>query len=202
MNEQVWLESADTAKGRLEHQRVHTERKECRGDQIKLYEYSVFSDVLGISGKCDCIEAQRDENGCIIPAADFPVSLYPIEYKHGTVREEQEYFIQLCAQALCLEEMYHTTIKQGAIFYISSHKRMSVDFTPELRNLVAETSEKLRRVRDNLWIPPAAYTPKCKRCSLKEYCLPNTRKSAREYCARLEEEALGVIDLDENGGIQ
>ena len=120
LNERVWIESADTAKGRKEHEGVHTRRIERRGSQVRLFEYPVFSDMLGLSGKCDLIEAQENASGCQIPAVDFPVLLYPVEYKHGKLREEREYNIQLCAQAMCLEEMYHTTITEGAIFYLSS----------------------------------------------------------------------------------
>lgn len=113
LNERIWVENADTAKGRSEHTRVHDQRVEHRGDHLKLYKYTVFSDTLGVWGKCDCIEAQRCEQGCKIRAADFPVRLYPIEYKHGSVRKEHSYMIQLCAQAMCLEEMFSTSIPFG-----------------------------------------------------------------------------------------
>ena len=109
-NELLWAENADTAKGRAEHEKVHTQRIERRGDTAKLYEFPVFSKALGISGKCDCIEVEAYEHGCTIPAVDFPVVLFPIEYKHGKLREEEEYEIQLCAQAMCLEEMFQTRI--------------------------------------------------------------------------------------------
>lgn len=104
LNERVWVENVETAKGRAEHERVHTQRVERRGDFVKLYENSVFSDEMQISGKCDCIEAVRDEKGCTIPAVDFPVRLLPVEYKHGKIRYESEYKIQLCAEAMCLRK--------------------------------------------------------------------------------------------------
>lgn len=100
-NEQIWAESADTAKGRAEHERVHTQRIERRGDSAKLYEFPVFSEILGVAGKCDCIEAEAAPDGCCIPALCFPARLYPIEYKHEKLRAEREYAIQLCAQAMC-----------------------------------------------------------------------------------------------------
>lgn len=106
LNERLWAESTDTAKGRAEHTRVHTQRVEKRGNLVNLYEFTVFSDSLLLLGKCDCVEARRDDSGCRIPAVDFPVSLYPVEYKHGTLREEETYQIQLCAQAMCMEEMF------------------------------------------------------------------------------------------------
>lgn len=72
-HEQVWFESADTAKGRLEHERVHTARVEKRSEIVKLFDYPVYSQRLHLSGKCDCVEAVPDPDGCVIPAADFTV---------------------------------------------------------------------------------------------------------------------------------
>ena len=189
LNERIWVENADTAKGRAEHGRVHSQRVERRGNSLKLYEYTVFSDLMGIIGKCDCIEAQRNEQGCQIRAADFPVSLYPIEYKHGSVRKESSYMVQLCAQAMCLEEMFCTKIPGGAIFFISAHRRMEVEFTSQLREEVKERAKALRKVRDEQNIPPAKYSAKCKRCSIKEYCMPKIKPSAKNYCQRLILEA-------------
>lgn len=195
LNERAWEENTETAKGRAEHKNVHTQRVERRGTQLKLYEYTVFSDTLGLVGKCDCIEAVRSENGCVIPAAKFPVRLYPIEYKHGSVREELSYQIQLCAQAMCLEEMFHTDISSGALFFISTHRRLEVLFTDELRATVEKTAEELRSIRDSFHIPPAEYGGKCKKCSLKEYCMPKVRTSAQRYCEILAQEAKEVEPL-------
>jgi CRISPR-associated exonuclease Cas4 len=160
-NEQIWQESSDTAKGRAEHDKVHTARTERRGDEVKLYEYPVFSDRLGISGKCDCVEAVHSEDGCMVPTIEFPVTLYPVEFKHGKVRTEEEYEIQLCAQAMCLEDMYHTHIPEGALFYISSHRRYSVSLNDELREKVKRTISALETIRREFYIPPAEYGPKC-----------------------------------------
>ena len=192
LNERVWVENADTAKGRTEHDRVHDARVERRGDQLKLYAYTVFSDAMQVWGKCDCIEAWRWEQGCTIKAADFPVMLYPIEYKHGSVREERSYMIQLCAQAMCLEEMFSTKIPRGALFFISAHRRLEVEFTDLLRSEVSERAEALRKLWETHSIPSAEYGAKCKRCSLQEYCMPKVRTSAEDYCRRLAKEAMEV----------
>lgn len=192
LNERIWLESSDTAKGRKEHESVHTQRIERRGQELKLFEYPVISNNLGVSGKCDLIEARGDPSGCRIPAADFPVLLYPVEYKHGKLRDEQEYKIQLCAQAMCLEEMYHTSIPEGALFYISSHRRQRVVLDEMLRRIVLETVEELHRIRETLTVPAARYSEKCKRCSLLEYCMPAVGHSARAYCQKLAQEAKEV----------
>lgn len=190
MNEQLWAESSDTAKGRVEHERVHDKRIERRGNQVKLYEYDVVSHSLGVLGKCDCIEASKNhENGCQIPAVEFPVTLYPVEFKHGRVRSEEEYELQLCAQAMCLEEMYQTHIAEGALFYTSSHRRYPVMFTEELRAKTIETIEVLRKLQENLSTPRAEYSKKCLKCSLKSQCQPKLPRSAAEYCEKLKKRA-------------
>ena len=195
LNERIWVENTDTAKGRLEHRRVHDQRVERRGERLKLYEYTVFSDVLGIWGKCDCIEAQRWDQGCSIRAADFPVKLYPVEYKHGCVREEHSYMIQLCAQAMCLEEMFSTVVDRGAIFFLSAHRRMEVEFTAQLRADVERRAADLWRIREKQSVPHAEYSAKCKGCSIQEYCMPRVKSSARAYCRRLEQEAMEEVEL-------
>ena len=189
-NERVWSENADTAKGRSEHERVHTQRIERRGDSAKLYELPVFSKTLGIAGKCDCIEAEASPQGCCIPALDFPVRLYPVEYKHGILRSEREYEMQLCAQAMCLEEMFQTQIPEGAIYYITSHRRYPVPLTEELRNLVKETIGKIESFRRSFTIPPAEYGAKCRACSIREHCQPDVQQSALGYCTQLRKEAM------------
>ena len=175
--------------------RVHDKRIERRGDRLKLYECTVFSETLGIWGKCDCIEAERWDQGCRIKAADFPVRLYPIEYKHGSVREEQSYMIQLCAQAMCLEEMFRTEIATGALFFISAHRRLDVTFDDRLRAAVKSRAADLKRLREEQSIPPAEYSAKCKRCSLHEYCMPKTKTSAMDYCKKLALEAVEMDDI-------
>lgn len=194
LNERQWAESSDTAKGRAEHERVHTQRIEKRGNSAKLYEYTVFSDSLLLLGKCDCIEASYAENGCIIPAVDYPVALYPIEYKHGTLREEDSYQIQLCAQAMCLEEMFHTTIPKAALFFTSSHRRLEVTLDEALRRRTESLALELHRIRRELSVPQEPYGAKCKRCSLKEICMPKVRKSSRTYLEKLQAEAAGHIE--------
>lgn len=194
LNERIWAESRDTAKGRAEHERVHTQRTEKRGDLIKLYEYTVFSDTMQLNGKCDCIEAVRSDDGCCIPAAAFPVQLYPIEYKHGTVRDEEEYKIQLCAQAICLEEMFGAHIPEGALFFISSHRRLAVPLDDDLRDRTRQLARQLHEIRQELSIPAAEYSVKCRRCSLLELCMPKVKASAAAYCRQLCQEATGKIE--------
>lgn len=194
LNERLWEETSDTAKGRAEHTRVHTQRMEKRGNLVNLYEFSVFSECLLLQGKCDCIEARVDANGCWIPAVDAPVLLYPVEYKHGAVREETEYQIQLCAQAMCLEEMFHTSIPEGALFFISSHRRMKVSLDGALRARTTAVARELHQLRRKLSVPSAAYSPKCRRCSLRELCMPAVKASAESYLRLLRREAVEIAE--------
>ena len=190
-NEQVWAESADTAKGRSEHERVHTQRIERRGDSAKLYEFPVFSKAMGVSGKCDCIEAEASAQGCMIPALDFPVRLYPVEYKHGKLRAEQEYEVQLCAQAMCLEEMLCCSIPEGVLFYGEPRRRTVVFFTPELRETVRRDSDEMHQLYHRGHTPKAKPSKSCSACSLKELCLPQLvrRESVQTYLRRAMEES-------------
>lgn len=189
MTERLWQENADTAKGRFEHRRVHESRIERSKDIVKLFEQEVWSDRLEVRGKCDCIEAIRDETGIRIHAAEFPVRLLPVEYKHGSVRKEAEYEMQLCAQAMCLEEMYSAQIFEGAIFYTSSHRRVSVKFEPSLRSRVEELICRVSELQKSGEIPPAEYGPKCEKCSLREKCMPRVAHSAKKYCEKTKREA-------------
>ena len=185
MNQQIWCENEYTAEGRLEHQKVHTGRVEHHGELLKLYEFSVWSDTLMLSGKCDCIEGRRTPTGALLPGETERYTLYPIEYKHGRVRQETEYKLQLCAQAMCLEEMYHTHISEGALFYIDSHQRQVVELTEELRKLTRETTDRLWDCFRTRGLPAAVKSAKCKKCSLAEECMPALTGHAGAYCRAL-----------------
>ena len=193
LNERVWGENEETAKGRYEHMRVHDKRIERRGDRLKLYECTVFSETLGIWGKCDCIEAERWDQGCRIKAADFPVRLFPIEYKHGSVREEQSYMIQLCAQAMCLEEMLLCPrIGEGCLYYGETARREHVPLTADLRDTVATCLKDMHRMAARRQTPKVTPTRGCNACSLKDVCLPfiQQKRSAAAYIAgRIREDA-------------
>ncbi|MEG0167304.1 MAG: CRISPR-associated protein Cas4 [Ruthenibacterium sp.] len=183
--EQVWTENEYTAAGRAEHERVHTTRIERRGDLITLYEFPVFSRDLGVSGFCDCVELRVDSNGVPLPFGKDSYMLYPVEYKHGVVRDEREYQIQLCAQAMSLEERYGCVIPDGALFFIDAHRRDEVLFTPELRAETRRIAAALSDLSEHMVFPAAEYGPKCKKCSLSETCQPRVAQSAGAYCRNL-----------------
>lgn len=122
----------------------------------------VYSDTLGISGICDLVEEAQDG------------TLAPVEYKQGQQGRWNNDQAQLCAQALCLEEMTGKTIRRGAIFYFGSRRREEVSFTPELRS---ETEAVVRAMQNVIALgtipPPTEKRVRCKGCSLADVCLPD-----------------------------
>ena len=90
--------------------------------------------------------------------------------------------------------MYQISIPEGALFFISSHRRLPVPLTEGLRARTRETAFSLRQLRESLSVPQAEYGPKCKRCSLLEYCMPRVKNTAETYCRELENEAREAAD--------
>lgn len=199
MLDRVWDENEYTASGRQEHDRVHDGRVEKRGGFLKLYSFAVKSDKLLLFGKCDCLEARiTDGVGASLPAQDGRYRLYPVEYKHGRLRRgEDEYMQQLCAQALCLEEMFGVEVPEGALFFVDAHQRLEVAFSDELRNRVRQTAKSLHECFDRAALPPALAGPRCNKCSMKDICMPKIVASARKYNTKLLEELKGGVPCDD-----
>ncbi|MCM1100268.1 MAG: CRISPR-associated protein Cas4 [Clostridium sp.] len=192
--EQIWQENEYTAAGRIQHKRVHTARTEQRGEVINIYEMPVFSRRLGVSGFCDCVEARLSPSGVSVPYGEGKYTFFPVEYKHGIVRDEEEYHLQLCAQAICLEERFGTQVQKGAIFFIDAHRRDEVVLTEELRAKTWETAKEISKMIEDQKLISAVYGAKCKKCSLQEVCRPRIVKSSRPYNDRLWEEMVKEIE--------
>ena len=120
----------------------------------------VWSDRLGLNGKCDIVERHPDG------------SLVPVEFKKGKRRKFDNDDAQLCAQALCLEEMFGLDISQGAIFHAKSKRRREVEFTQELRRFTEQAIEAVHRLIEEEAVPQAVHKPQCSECSLFDHCLP------------------------------
>jgi len=138
----------------------------------------VFSDRLGLNGKCDIVEQHSGGSLC------------PVEYKKGKRRQFENDDAQLCAQALCLEEMFKLPVERGAVFHAESKRRREVEFTPELRTLTEEAIKQLHRLLALEQVPPAEFKPACEECSLFKICLPRVTSqpaSLRRAAAQLFE---------------
>ncbi len=120
----------------------------------------VWSERLGLSGRCDIVERHPDG------------SLVPVEFKKGKRRKFDNDDAQLCAQALCLEEMFGLEIGNGAIFHASSKRRRVVEFTEDLRRFTEEAIEAVHRLIEEETVPQADHKPQCSGCSLFESCMP------------------------------
>ena len=120
----------------------------------------VWSERLGLNGKCDIVERHPDG------------SLVPVEYKKGRRRKFDNDDAQLCAQAMCLEEMFGLEVSRGAIFHARSKRRREVEFTGDLRRLTEDAVEAVHRLIGENSVPRAVHKPQCSECSLFDYCLP------------------------------
>ena len=149
-----------TARGDIVHEHADLRGYEIAKGVKLLRALPVFSDRLGLNGKCDIIEQRPDG------------SLFSVEFKVGKRRQWENDDAQLCAQALCLEEMFQTTIPRGAVFHADSKRRREIEFTPALRTLTEKTIADLHALLDSTAIPRAEFREACEECSLYEICLP------------------------------
>jgi len=173
--EQTFDENIYTMRGHRAHERADapTTRAE-RGVRVERA-LPIWSRRLGISGRADVVEFHGD-----VP--------YPVEYKVGTYREWAHEAAQVCAQALCLEEMLGRAVPAGAIFYVASRLRREVEFDAALRAEVEALIEQTRRLLAGGPLPPAPNDARCPKCSLVESCLPGVvvrPGRLRAYRARL-----------------
>ena len=191
--EQLWAENLRTVEGNILHEKAHdSSLRERRGSLLITRDMRVFSPTLGISGDCDVVEFRADANGVAIHGQDGLWQPYPVEYKHGKPREDHANELQLCAQAMCLEEMLCCTIPEGALYFGETRHREKIPLTDELRQEVREDLLEMHRLFDRRHTPKVRPTRSCNACSLKELCVPKLmkQKSVRAYLSQhLEEEA-------------
>lgn len=187
--EQLWEDDSRTASGNVFHERVDEQSKEKRGDVITLRAVRVSSPSLGLSGRCDVVELHRIPDGVSVTGFDGLFSLVPVEYKVGRRKNGDWDRVQLCAEAISLEESFHTIVSEGALFYGLERRREIVTIDDTLRNKTAELAAEMHSMFESGIIPPAEITPSCKRCSLSEICMPkvDTATDVNDYIKRMAE---------------
>jgi len=178
--EQYWKENRFTVEGRIMHEHAHEEGRESRGDVRIEHGVPLRSLRLGLIGKADVVEFHRREDGSWRP--------FPVEYKRGKPKPDDCDKVQLCAQALCLEEMLGVSIPAGAIFYGRTRRRLDVAFDAALRLETEETARQTHELVSSGRTPPPEYSKKCDSCSLMADCLPKSirrGRSVKNYLSRM-----------------
>ncbi len=182
--EQQWQENVRTVDGNIFHQRAHHgETRELRGDLLIIRGLRVYSEKYGITGICDVVEFHRSDEGIPLSNNEGLWVPYPVEYKKGNSKDSNEDRLQLCAQAICLEEMLSVIINEGALFYGEPRKRERVFFTEDLREQVSETVHLMHQYFNRGFTPKPHRTKACNACSMVEICLPQTDRtvSVKDY---------------------
>ncbi|MFR2139803.1 MAG: CRISPR-associated protein Cas4 [Clostridium sp.] len=171
--EQQWAENYQTAAGELMHERAHDEALiEKRQNKIITRGLRISSSTLGLTGQCDVVEFHRDADGITLWEYDGKWKIIPIEYKHGEPKQGQEDEIQLCAQAMCLEEMFLTTVTEGDLYYGENRHRTKVIFTDQLRKATIQCAQEMHELFRRGYTPKVRREKKCRSCSLKDICMP------------------------------
>ncbi|MBY0256938.1 MAG: CRISPR-associated protein Cas4 [Methylobacterium sp.] len=165
--EGLWAEDAATAQGRLLHARPDGGRGETRPSVRIARGLALRSFALGVSGRADVVEFPADGGA--------PV---PVEYKRGRPKAHRADEVQLCAQAVCLEEMFRRPVATGFLFYGETRRRMEVAMDGELRALTARTAAAARADILEARTPPPVFGPHCRRCSLQSLCRPERMERA------------------------
>lgn len=184
--EDQWAENVRTVDGSLMHRRVHDQAfRESRGDCLVVRGLAVHSAELGVSGQCDAVEFHRDPTGVTLRGREGTWLPYPVEYKRGTPKEHDADELQLCAQAMCLEEMLCCGVPEGALYYGEIRHRITVPLTPALRRRVRDSLAEMHALYRRRHTPQVKLSKACSACSLKELCLPKLmgRGSVEAYLA-------------------
>lgn len=188
--EQQWQENLLTVEGAFLHEKAHGSTSEKRGDLIITRSMPVVSRGLGIRGVCDVVELHRHEEGIALHGRTGRYRPVPVEYKRGQPKEGDADVLQLCAQAMCLEEMLACSIPEGHLFYGQTRRRLPVLFDNDLRGRVKDLLLEMHEYYARGHTPKVRPTKACKACSLADLCLPmlgNGRSAAEYVRTRLQE---------------
>ncbi|NUO10057.1 MAG: CRISPR-associated protein Cas4 [Candidatus Brocadia sp.] len=166
--EQTFDENLYTLRGRAVHENVDIESSRLKETVRCERALPIWSERLGLVGKADMVEFHGN-----VP--------YPVEYKSGKHRAGHHESLQVCAQAICLEEMLKVTVEKGAIFWHASRERKEVVFTETMRNQVEEVTSAIHKMMVEKLVPPPVNDKRCRDCSLKESCLPEAIHNKTRY---------------------
>lgn len=173
--ESIWSENRFTAEGNVIHKRAHSGEIESRPGALIRRTLLLHSLRLGLSGQADIVEFQPSAAGFRLEGHRGFWTAFPIEYKRSRDKAGSlAYHVQLCAQALCMEEMLHCSVTAGAIYDGTTRRRQPVEFTPELRFRTETLASRMHLLFNRRCTPPPVFTKGCKSCSLLEDCFPES----------------------------
>jgi CRISPR-associated exonuclease Cas4 len=171
--ERQWQENVLTVEGKLMHDRADNPFfSEVRNGVVIARAMPVASYRLGLNGVCDVVEFTPSQDGVNLHDRDGTFMPAPIEYKHGKEKHDKSDEAQLCAQAICLEEMLSVHIPSGYLYYGKIRHRVEVELTDELRELVYKMSEEMHSYFERGYTPQVKPSKACKSCSLEDICMP------------------------------
>ena len=187
--EQQWNENVLTIEGHHLHERVENPfETKLRVNTLVVRSVSLSSLRLGLFGKADVIEliqaGENNNNSIQIKNRQGRWNLIPVEYKRGKPKSDERDEVQLCAQAMCLEEMYRIDIQEGYVYYGETRHRHEVEFTCKLRDMVKSHALRMHEIYKKGTTPLPVFKSHCKSCSLVDICLPKTmgnKHSVSEY---------------------
>jgi len=176
--ERQWQENILTVEGKILHKRVNDPFfNETRAGIITARSVPVASYQLGLTGVCDVVEFTESTEGAQLAGQDKRYLPAPVEYKHGHQKQEPCDEAQLCAQAICLEEMLAVKITQGYLFYFETRRRVAVDLTADLRSMVERMAAEMHSYFQRGYTPRVKTSKACRSCSLADICLPELQKN-------------------------
>lgn len=185
--ERLWDENVATVAGRQLHVKTDVPATESKSADLRVARsVPIANERLGIVGIADVVEFHRaDENQSKViklPGSPGLWTAVPIEYKRGGPKEHDADRVQLCAQALCLEEMLETSIAEGFLFYARTRRRLRVSIDAALRRRTEQVAYRMHDLIRSGITPEPEPGPKCENCSLRDQCLPKTHgRSASRY---------------------
>lgn len=189
--EQQWAENVRTIQGMQVHERVHNDvLSEKRKDIITSRGMPVFSRTLGVNGVCDVVEFHKSKKGTLLNGYDGLYIPVPVEYKRGKPKSSDADILQLCAQAMCLEEMLLCEINYGYMYYNEIRHRLKVEFNIELKDKVRKIFLEMHQMFERSYTPKVKTSKACNLCSLKDICLPKLCKntSVKSYIKKFIED--------------
>ena len=193
--EQAWAENKFTAEGRVMHENAHEGADETKSGVRITRGMPVVSQILGLTGQCDVVEFRAAADGDARELSESNIKsqisniisaarVLPVEYKRGKPKAHRADEVQICAQAMCLEEMLGTTIERGCLYYGEKRRRTDVVFDGELRELVGKTIGEVRQCFASGLTPTAEYDAKrCDACSLIDLCQPHAMRFKKGVAA-------------------